>query len=408
MVAVVLARSQRAKPNCRVAIIKLELIFGSYIREFDSLNFRGVNSLKHSGYQISRYQRDQMNEVVKLLHKNLWRDREPNFSYFQWKYHDNPYASEPLGVTATHDGAVVGFRGYFATSWYLGSKDNRVIILIPGDTVVHSEHRRKGLSVAMGNLAMERFAARYSVFLNMTAAKNSVPGYLRMGFAPLENKGYYRTSSLVKDAKVIWRAVLKKRKKVGDVPLCKSKISFGDFGDIVVSKSPRPEEMSRLASGKPEFPAKITPLQDQEFFRWRYENANRKYAFYFYRRGDAILGYLVMLLSDDIGQGFIVDYGQEGEGPIGRILDHIAEMAEFEEVNILNVSVDECLWETLKPRKFKRWGLRRSLWKMVRGEWPLLVRPIKRECSEDDWFLGGLDIRVMENWKFKHICGDAA
>ena len=71
MVAVVLARSQRAKPNCRVAIIKLELIFGSYIREFDSLNFRGVNSLKHSGYQISLYQRDQMNEVVKLLHENL-------------------------------------------------------------------------------------------------------------------------------------------------------------------------------------------------------------------------------------------------------------------------------------------------------------------------------------------------
>ncbi len=83
-------------------------------------------------------------------------------------------------------------------------------------------------------------------------------------------------------------------------------------------------------------------------------------------------------------------------------------MAEFEEVKILNYSVDEYLWETLKSRKFKRWGLRRSLLKIAYGEWPLLVRPIKRECSEDDWFLGGLDIRNMENWKIKEICGDVA
>ena len=115
-----------------------------------------------------------------------------------------------------------------------------------------------------------------------------------------------------------------------------------------------------------------------------------------------------MQVSEDIGQGFIVDYGQESEGPIGRILDHIAEMAEFDEVNILNVSVDEYLWETLKPRKFKRWGLQRPVRKIVRGEWPLLVRPVKRECSEDDWFLGGLDIRDMESWNLKHIAGDAA
>ncbi len=362
--------------------------------------------MKHSSYQISLYERDQLTEVVKLLHENLWGDREQNFSYFLWKYHNNPYASEPLGVTATHDGVVVGFRGYFATSWYLGSKDNRASILIPGDTAVHSEHRRKGLSVAMGYLAMEEFSARYSVFLNMTAGKNSVPGYLRMGFAPLQNKAHYRRSSLVRDLKAICRVALKKRKNVGDLPLSKSKISFGDFGDIAVSKNPRPDEMYGVASSKTELPTKITLLQDQEFFRWRFENPQRKYAFYFYRRGDAILGYLVMLVSDDIGQGFIVDYGQEGEGPIGSILDHIAKMAEFEEVNILNVSVDECLWETLKPRMFKRWGLRRSLRKMVLGEWPVLVRPVKRECSEDDWFLGGLDIRDMENWKFRHICGD--
>ncbi len=55
--------------------------------------------MKHSSYQISLYERDQLTEVVKLLHENLWGGREPNFSHFQWKYHNNPYADEPLGVT---------------------------------------------------------------------------------------------------------------------------------------------------------------------------------------------------------------------------------------------------------------------------------------------------------------------
>ena len=384
------------------------MMFDFYFHEFDSLNFREAISLKHCNYHISLYQRDQMTEVVKLLNELLGGHLAQNISYFQWKHHDNPYTSEPLGVTATHDGVVVGFRGYFATCWYLGSKNNRTIVLIPGDTVVHPEHRHKGLSVAMGYFAMERFAEKYRVFLNMTAEKNSVPGYLRMGFAPLGNKAYYSKSSLVRDSKVIYRSALKRRNNIGDAPLSKSKISFGDFGDIVVSKKPMPGEMSRLASSETVPPTKITLLQDEEFFRWRFQNPKRKYAYYFYRRADAVLGYLVMQVSEDIGQGFIVDYGQESEGGIGRILDHINEMAEFDEVNILNVSVDAYLWETLKSRRFKRSGLQRRFRKLVHDEWPLLVRPVKRECAADDWFLDGLDIRDMESWNLKEICGDGA
>ena len=116
---------------------ELELVFGYYSDEFNALYFRLANSLQHHGYQIDLYQPDRMAEVVNLLHENLWGDREPNHPYFQWKYHDNPYASEPLGITATHEGAVVGFRGYFATSWYLENMANSAVILIPGDTVVH-------------------------------------------------------------------------------------------------------------------------------------------------------------------------------------------------------------------------------------------------------------------------------
>ncbi len=83
-------------------------------------------------------------------------------------------------------------------------------------------------------------------------------------------------------------------------------------------------------------------------------------------------------------------------------------MVGFDEVNILNVSVDAYLWETLKSRRFKRSGLQRRVRKLVHDEWPLLVRPVKRECAADDWFLDGLDIRDMESWNLKEICGDGA
>ena len=347
--------------------------------------------MKHRGYQISLYERNKMTEVVRLLGKNLWRgDGEQNWSYFKWKYHDNPYANQPLAVIASHERSIVGFRGYFATSWYLGSNDNRVVILEPADTVVHPEHRRNGLSVAMGNFAMDQFAAKYSVLLNTSAGKNAIPGYLRLGFVSLGKKAYYRRSSFPRDVSVIWRGVLKRQEKEGDLPASRRNVLFGEFGDVVVSKSPGDEDMSRVAFSKNELPAKIRLLQDQVFFRWRFENPKGRYVFYFYRQADAIVGYLVMLVSNDMRQGFIVDYGQKRDGAIGEILDHIAKMAEVEEVDILNIGVDDHLWEPFKSREFKKWGLHRLVKKIVFNEQPILVRPVKRQCSEDDWFLGGL------------------
>ena len=365
--------------------------------------------MKHSGYQISLYKGDQISEVVALLGENLWEaSYERNTSYFRWKYHRNPYATQLMGVVAIFEGRIVGFRGYFATNWYVGNMDNKTAILVPGDTVVHSDHRRRELSVAMGNLAMERFASRYSILLNTTAGKNSIPGYLRMGFFPLRKKAHYRKSTLARDVKVIVKDALGKRKESGNLPIEKSNISFGDFGDIEVSKEPRPEDMVRVLSSAQQASARITLLQDEKFFRWRFANPKGKYVFYFSRSGDATLGYLVMRVSDDSRQGFIVDYGQTDDGQIGRILDHIVGREEFDELNILNISVDESLWQTLKARRFERWGLHRSLKKWVYGERPLLVRPVKQQCSEADWFFGGLDIRHMANWHFKHICQDDA
>jgi len=266
--------------------------------------------LKLHGYQIGLYDVGQVSEAVELLGENLWAaNYERNGAYFRWKYHHNPYATQPMAVVAIYEGHIVGFRGYFATNWYVGSVANKTAILVPGDTVVRSDHRRRGLSVAMGNLAMERFASRYRILLNTTTGKNSTPGYLRMGFVPLRKKAHYRRSTLAWDVKIIAKNVQGKRTESGNLPIEKSEVSFGDFGDIEVSKEPRPEDMARVLSNDQQASARITLLQDEKFFRWRFANPKSKYVFYFSRSGEASLGYIVLWVSDDNKKAFIVDYG---------------------------------------------------------------------------------------------------
>lgn len=363
--------------------------------------------MEPSDYKIDLYQPEKISQVVDLLGESLWGGAsEGNVAYFKWKYHHNPFARRPLGIIAQSGESIVGFRGYFATNWHLGNMNNKITILIPGDTVVRSDHQRRGLSVAMGRLAMERFASCCSVLLNTTATKKSIPGYLRMGFVPLGSKAYCRKTTLIRDANFMVKAALRGGKKAADLPTYISKIAFGEFGAIEVSKYPRPREMAEVISSDQQAINSIMLVQDEHFFRWRYTNPKGRYVFYFSKSGDQILGYLVVRLSADTNQGFILDYGQKEGGQIGRILDHIDYTNSLPELNIMNASIDEALSDTFKARGFKNRGLHHSARKWMHGDLPLLVRPVKLEIASSDWFLDDLDIRNLANWRFRHICQD--
>jgi hypothetical protein len=227
-----------------------------------------------------------------------------------------------------------------------------------------------------------------------------------MGFVPLADKVIYKRRGILRDLDALLRAVLKTPRDSRNVPLGEGRISFGRFGDILVSPEPLPERMAEIVSRSSTPAAKIAPFQDENFFRWRYGNPVGKYAFYIHEDRGAGAGYVVVAVSPDGRAGDIVDFGEEREGPIAAILDHISSAGEFEQLEILSYSVDARLWDTLRRSGFKRW--RGRLVNRVRGTWPLLVRPVRPDCSEEDWFLGGLDIRDARNWILKEICADSA
>jgi hypothetical protein len=147
--------------------------------------------MRHLGYEIAHYRPEHRDGVVRVLGQVLGGDAAANARYFAWKYEQNPHAERPLGIVALHQGQVVGFRGYRPARWHTGQRQPMPMrLLVPGDTCVDAGHRRKDLSVAMGRLAMADFAADYRLFLNLSCTRESLPGYLRLGFAPLTDKVY--------------------------------------------------------------------------------------------------------------------------------------------------------------------------------------------------------------------------
>ncbi len=353
----------------------------------------------YAGYEISVYSPEFMSQVVNIL-RYLWGDDyERNLSYFQWKYIENPSAETPLGIIALHRQKVVGFRGYFATSWQIPDKNCEIIVLCPGDTCIHPDHRRKRLSIAMGNIAMDEFASKYRVFMNLSAGKNAVPGYLRMGFIPLVDKAYLSKYNLLGLMKVLWAS---KKKST----LYQEKIRVGDFGDIVVRDFPEPEEMNTVSSRQIYEGHRITLLHDANFFFWRFKNKMNRYIFYYHRQNNITTGYIVIRLAKHNRRGYILDYAADDSAIIEKILAFIVKIKQFDIVSIYNYSFDNNLSQVFENLRFKTNSLVRKIERKLQGEWPILVRPVKRNYTESDCFIEGLDIRRIESWSIKAICSD--
>lgn len=355
-------------------------------------------------YEITRFRPEHLPGVLEVLGA-LWRsDRDTREKLFRWKYVENPNADEPLGIVALQGSQVAGFRGYFANRYGILPGGRDIVILHPGDTCVDPAHRNRNLSVAMGNLAKQYDGTRYRLFMNMTSSANSLPGYLKMGFVPLASKVHLTRHGA---NPLDW---LRSRRASHPQALSNSRIRFGRFGDVLVTDAPLPAEMASVAeyhwSGAPV----LRPRQDQTFFAWRYCNPVQKYVFYFLLDRDSVRGYMALGLSPDNRIGEILDYGDRGDGAVVGILRHVVRSGAFLRLKVRRYGADEQLAVAARTLGFDidpPW--RRILGRRL-GEstaLPLLIRPIADAYAEGDWFIDGLDVRRIENWRLKPICSDA-
>jgi GNAT superfamily N-acetyltransferase len=358
-------------------------------------------------YKFVHYCPEHKEQVLKVL-EYLWSyDRHQFNSQFEWKYEQNPNTDSVLGIVALFRGKVVGFRGYFADRFIINGCSEKPTILHPGDTCVHPEHRRKGLSLSMGKLAFEYDDKRYPLFMNMTCSAQSLPGYIKMRFCPLEKKEQLNKYSL--NPLRLWRYRQTRSQKF---PLDNARIQFGRIGDIFVSRKPMPEQMASVVAQQDYPDDKLCLFQDRSFFEWRYNNCTHKYVFYFLMKEDAVIGYVVVNVADDNQAAKILDYAQICDNAIKTILRSIIKAKHFTKLSIYSYGLNEHFEQVLSDLGFslhapwKRFIPGRS--RLQEDVLPILIRPVKENFSERDFFINGLDVRDIKNWSLKPICSDSA
>ncbi len=357
--------------------------------------------MRYKEYEITHFRPDLLGGVVEVL-RDLWGDdHENNLSYFKWKYIQNPYTENPLGIVALYKKKVVGFRGYFATRWQVTGSLRSIIILSSGDVCVHPDHRYKGLFVASGKFAMGEYASMYPMFLTLSVSKNSMPGALKAGYMPLIDKVCLNRTGLLGLLKFMLSAG--PQKKLDEV-----RIPFGKFGAIEVSGNPKPKQMADVFFSQSVFEKKIQLLQDEQFFRWRFNNKRIKYVFVYYKPNKKITGYLVFRVSANNRRGYIVDFAFEKSSALEEILAFCIKNKFFNIMSVYSYSLTDRVSGILKKFHFKTDGITGFIEKKINGEWPVLVRPVKRNYTENDVFIEDIDIRKVQNWWFKEICSDGS
>ena len=352
-------------------------------------------------YEISLCRPEHTPQIVDVIEPLLGGDRGERLAYFTWKYGDNPHSNVPPGVVALHDGKVAGFRGAFVSKWRAGRSGETVGVISVSDTCVDPAHRRRGLSVAMGDFLMNELAAESPIFMNTSCGKESHPGYVQMAFVPIAPKTYLSHYGLIGLAGAL-------RTANAVEPLSEARIKFGTFGDVVVSHDPRPAEMAAVIARQEHADDKLRLCQDEAFFRWRFGSRRSKYAFYYLMKTGVTAAYVVMGVSPNNRRGYILDCADRDGSSLDGLLRYVVGARDLDVISIYHFCAAGRLKQMLARHGFKAGGLLPLIERKARGVFPLLVRPAKCVGTDGEWLVGGLDIRRIGNWSIKGICSDAA
>ena len=115
-----------------------------------------------------------------------------------------------------------------------------------------------------------------------------------------------------------------------------------------------------------------------------------------------------MGVSPNNQRGYILDYAAKDDSAIREILAYIIRAKHFDILSIYDFGLDIASRPILQGLGFKSKSLLRMIEKRLYGEFPLLIRPVKKACAESDFFIDGIDVRKIENWSLMPICSDAA
>ncbi len=119
---------------------------------------------------------EKREELINLFRICFGHSMSPEI--WDWKYIQNPWVVDnPEVIVATNNGRIVGTRPFLLSEMWI--KNEKVKVAQPCDTMVHPEHRRKGIFSRMNQFAIEYLKKSDCVFFYNFPGPMSHPGYLK-------------------------------------------------------------------------------------------------------------------------------------------------------------------------------------------------------------------------------------
>ena len=229
---------------------------------------------------IRAYNQEDRDAFLSLFETVMGRKR--GIEWFNWKYENNPYVDHVPMFVATADEKLVGARPFFALPVSVGDGE---VALQPGDTMVHPDHRRKGLFTRMTEQAIERYEADHPFFFNFPNHR-SRPGYLKLGWEIVtERSAFYRIQhpSTVAASRTD-KTSIRLMSRIA-TPFIRAYQRFNDRNisissniTVRVEEEIPSAELAQLYSRS--VPDAIHAVRDKRFYDWRFNNPDWEYTTY--------------------------------------------------------------------------------------------------------------------------------
>jgi len=134
--------------------------------------------------EIREYHDDDEPAVLALLQASLgWVPDGQYASFFSWKHVENPFGRSPAWV-AVDARRIVGFRVFLRWEFERGGQVVRAVRAV--DTATHPDYQGRGIFSRLTLHAIEALRAEGVGFVFNTPNDQSRPGYLKMGWKPVE------------------------------------------------------------------------------------------------------------------------------------------------------------------------------------------------------------------------------
>jgi acyl carrier protein len=369
------------------------------------------------GIQIVRYAA-QYKSAIAELQKTLWSpDTNLNLKYFEWKYLQNPYGSDPKVYLALVHGEIVGMRGFYPSRWESGVPAQVEDVLVADDLNLRADCRNKGLVNRIMREALDDLAGCGTDYVfNLSGGRLTVLGQFAMAWrspgdlAPVErgSRGHALRSALRKKWATLpysWRhkalALLANKQAFRHLDRSLGVLTADSGVAVSVAADPRPSAMARLVASQ-RYDGRLRHVRDDAYFLWRLRNPLHQYRF-FYVGDESLEGYLVAKCSNQEvrldARMRIVDMEARDEQVASALLEAIIRVGRADELVVWSRALDPRFRHLLSKFRFEPVDRERAPYDVPR----ILLRSIDDAKLAEDWRINGVRLLDLENWDLRML-----